>query len=260
MKRPFAQFGIFWLSGFILLWSGILSSCTSAKSVEATYHDISSELAYDLTTTPYPDERETVIALHPIQDLEMETSTTVKRKSRVVLPFIFINTVNETYRATLGQQHYNQSYAQFLTDALLAECNRSASFYLENLEEAKEEADYFLNIEVIKNKTTGKLKAFGHILFSPEDLLDISSSYEAQESNTELVLLVRLTDSDRIVYEQEFAVKLESKASGNSQEYMIDACIESVELMSERLSEATKQIVEEIKSHLSLFVLSQSPR
>lgn len=93
--------------------------------------------------------------MNPVEDMQTDILTSVKRKSSFFIPLLFYNRMQNTFDVTLGTTSLVQPYGWILTDALLAECNSSTCFELrigENV--TAPDSALILNIKVIQNKTS----------------------------------------------------------------------------------------------------------
>jgi hypothetical protein len=106
-----------------LLITVLFSSCKSTKSLQTELQNYHFDLDYELDSEPYLGRIDKNVYLNPIDNSNMEFYTTVEDKSVLVLPFIFYNYWHKKFYIVLGENSLTQPYREFLTDALLAECN-----------------------------------------------------------------------------------------------------------------------------------------
>lgn len=68
----------------------------------------------------------------------------------MIIPLILFNYSKEKFDVVLGEGSLAQTYREFLTDALLTECNSSTSLHLDNTANITPDSAYVLNV---KNST-----------------------------------------------------------------------------------------------------------
>lgn len=237
----------------------ITISCRSVSNIQNDLQSIRSELYYELESPVYKGDNDKSILLYPIDDSKMELLTSVKRTKRFVLPLLVYNLYSEKYEVNLGESTFSNSYTEFLTEALLIECNNSSSFHLVTRSEDLDiSPDYKLYIEIQQNTTTAELKLNESHLFLPVDEYYYNfPSYSVPKVSSQLLVNLRLTDEDRIVYEHNFPININNQFKKDSYEELYLVNEKCVEKMTESLSESTQQLVEDICSALSLFILAQ---
>ena len=240
---------------FILLITSILlffSSCQSGKLIQQNIRTLQADLDYDLTSSVYLKEISKFVFLDSIDSSFMPTSTTVKRKGGFVVPLILYNYQKDRFRVTLGEESLSQPYKEFLSDALLAECNRSSCF---NLEKEKN-SDYTLKIQILDNETSAYIHDSKNYIFIPSEselYLDWNN-LKVKNIKTNLSVSVCFSKNEKVLFERIFSTQFKLSERKAYEENLHEICLSE---MSECLSFATKQIVEEIVPHLHLAMLGE---
>lgn len=238
----------------------LIFSCQTTGNIKKDFHSLETNLYYELSTPVYQAEIKDTVFLNPIISSEMSGNVSVKRKQYLILPLILYNHVYEKFKVTLGENILKDYFSDFLTEALLAECNRSTCFYLKNdLDNLEDEPDYFLEIKILKNETTSMLKYKDNLLFIPifEDSEGITwNSYTYDNPKTKIKIQVSLLKGSEQLFEKVFSTDFETpkyQRSFDDTSILKEACAEN---MAECLSLATKQIVEDISAYLHYYMLS----
>lgn len=147
--------------GVIVLSATLFSACSSKKIMQGQLRNIKTYLDYELTSPVYEGNSDKTVYLNHIDNSNMEYFTTVKGSNTLVLPFILFNYRHEKFHVVLGENTLTQLYREFLTDALRAECNRSACFNLETGNDTSTADVYLLNVNIIHNKTQSGIQETG---------------------------------------------------------------------------------------------------
>lgn len=244
----------------IFFYSILFSSCQTAGSIKKEFHNMETNLYYELTTPIFESEIKDTLFLNPISHSKMNPDMLVKRKRLVIIPLILYNHSNERFKITLGEQILNDSYSNFFTKALLAECNRSSCFQLENDPiNLESDPEYTLDINVLKNETTSSLKFTDNYFFIPTEFFEEAMTfvhYDYESPNTKITIQLTLLKNSEPIFEKVFTSDFKvpkQKRSFDDPYFVKESCAYA---MTECLSLATKQLVEEISSYLHLYMLS----
>jgi hypothetical protein len=244
----------------IFALSGILFySCQSSKRVQREMQNFRSELDYELTTPEYLGEIEKTVYLNPIDNSNMQYYTVVTDKSVLVLPFILYNYWHKKFYTTLGEGSLTQPYRYFLRDALLAECNRSSCFNLEDGDAVTiPKSAYTLDVKIIHNKTQSGIKETNSFLFIPSYDMTFSfihAGYQVLPVSSELEIAVRLLQGNTCLFEKTYSAKQEQKVRDGTWDNSLAAENGCVENMTFCLATATKGIIEDISRSIHLILL-----
>ena len=90
----------------------------------------------------------------------MDYYTSVKRKKSAYIPLLLYNYEGELFHLRLGESSLTQLYREFLTEALLTECNSSTCCHLIDNQKGKMIPDsaYRLEVKIRKNETCARIK------------------------------------------------------------------------------------------------------
>lgn len=247
------RFNILGFSILLLLFA----SCHSSKNLQKDLQYFQSDLDYDLTTPIYKNEINKVVYLDFIDHSNMDYFTTVEKKKAVFVPLIFYNYSKSKFKITLGEKSLSLTYREFLTDALLAECNRSTCFNLKNNYEENTNQNYVLSIKILDNKTSSIIEKKESYIFIPtgnDDDIDLDwNNNKIKDVNTYLLLSVSLSKDKQILLEKTFSTHFELPYF-TKQSNIHESCLSA---MTESLSYATKRIIEDISTHIHLLMLTQ---
>ena len=241
------------------LVSPLFFSCQTTSGLKKKFHAIETNLYYELSTSVYEDEIVNTVLLNPIAESQMPAWMDVERKRYIIVPLLLYNYVNEHFKLTLGEFVFDNRYSDFLTDALLAECNRSTCF---NLEYSPDSLDfvpeYVLEVKILRNETTSRLKLSDNFFVIPSgDFENISfSSYTYDSPSTKMSILASFSKDSESLFEKEFTVDIGMPERSRSFHDMDSANESCVRNMAECLSLATKQIVEQISAYLHLYLFA----
>jgi hypothetical protein len=237
-------------------------SCNSSKSIQQEMQKVQTGLYYDLSTDVYRGKITHTVYLNFIDYSNMEYAPMVKKKGTFVYPLLLINFWKEKYKITLGESTLMQPYREFLTEALLAECNRSTCFSLvENLQDTNpSDTTYVLNVKVLQNNTTSEI--ISNDLFIPFlsdwDLDLFESNYTINPAVSDLKLAVRLTQGENLLFEKTFHIQQKLKYQGVKQGELSYVSTNCMDNMTVCLSNTTQHIVEEISRFLHFAFLHHS--
>ena len=85
---------------------------------------------YELTSPIYQEKADQTVYLDFIDYSNMDYYTSVKRKKSAYIPLLLYNYEGELFHLRLGESSLTQLYREFLTEALLTECNSSTCCHL----------------------------------------------------------------------------------------------------------------------------------
>lgn len=239
---------------FILLFI----SCSSTKELNRDMRTMITSLGYELTSPEYKGELYCNVLLNPIDGAGLTPYTTIVKKGNIVVPLILVNYVGEKYESILGEMSLDMPYQEFLTQAFLAECNTSTCFNLYTAKDStKVKSDFLLDIKVGKCQTKSRFKLnntailWVDVFNGDGDFLSFFN-HKINPAITELEFKVTLTHKNNPVFNKDYTVTHANDYNGNRREGNTNyICLNN---MAESLSLATKQIVEEIATDLSLAI------
>ena len=243
-----------------VLSATLFSACSSTKMMQSQLRNIKTYLDYELTSPIYKGNPDKTVYLNHIDNSNMEYFTTVKGGNTLVLPFILFNYQRKKFHVVLGENTLTQLYREFLTDALLAECNRSACFNLETGSDTSITDVYLLDVNIIHNQTQSGIQETGTFFILPinGDVIDFQHThYRVLAPSSNLKIAVSLKKNGQILWKKDYdaSESLKDKPLGDNSILAYEVCVNS---MTECLSFATKQIVTEISRDLNL-ILSAIP-
>jgi hypothetical protein len=236
-----------------------LSSCQSSKSVQGKMQILRSELDYELTSPQYPGESSKTVYLNFIDNSNMEYTTSAKKGGTLILPLLLYYHFRERFDITLGERSLIQPYWEFLTDALLAECNRSTGFHLKENKGASPDEAYILDVKINRNQTTSRIECTDAILIIPlyDGVFNFNfTNYKVNPTISDLQITVRLTQKETGLFEKTYFVNQEINGAKKEMGDPYTTCLDK---MTECLSVTTKEVVESISRDLHLFMLAQQP-
>lgn len=249
----------------------LLASCSSSKLMLREMLDNRAHLYYELTTPEYRGEVQDSIYLNFIDYSNMPYYTTMKKKGFVLVPLFFYNYSSNRFEAALGERSLTINFREFLTEALLTECNSSTCIHLiDNEHHIAPDTALVMDVKVMKNLTTGKIRLSDTAIFT--GYLDLLLGNEAEDAIlpmfagitnnkvypavTELLIKVKLSKKGEVLFEKEYGVAGNYCPGGRGygDSYIANhACLDA---MAENLSLATKVVVEEVCGELHLLILS----
>lgn len=244
---------------FVLL--PLLCSCRSSRSMLKEIQSLKSSLYYELTSPTYPEKVEQTVYMDFIDYSNMDYYTGIQRKRSILIPLFLYNYEGELFHLRLGESSLTRLYRNFLTEALLTECNSSTCCQL--IDNAKGKmipaSAYRLEVKIRKNKTSAKVKLNqSSIPWFDGEIVEIVSN-KILPATSGLAISIRLTQKDDCLLDKTYSIeyrqpkrniRFEDSPSANA------ACLDD---MTECLSMATKEIVEEISRDLHL-ILSLQPK
>ncbi|KAA6345001.1 hypothetical protein EZS27_007386 [termite gut metagenome] len=240
----------------------VFSACRSSKSMQREIRMFHSDLYYELTTPDYLGEINQTVYLNFIDYSNIDYHTTVKKKGMLIVPLLFFNYWWKEFNVVLGESSLTQTYREFLTEALLTECNSSTCFNLthHNTDIIPDSA-YVLDIKIVHNRTTSAIKLSETVIFLPFDTnshFDMNfSNCKVQPAISDLYISVRLTRENDCLLEKTYPIHQKLSYAGGGLEnspFIGETCLNT---MTECLSVATKKVVEDISSELHLLMLGR---
>ena len=121
----------------LLLIAVSFCSCRSSRSMQKELNGMRSNLFYELISQEYTGKVKT------------DYYSTIKRKGGFFIPLIIFNRQQDRFRTRLGEHSLSQLYREFLTDALLTECNSSTCFQLIDNKDNQVPADSVYRLSLI---------------------------------------------------------------------------------------------------------------
>jgi hypothetical protein len=245
---------------FFIYLSFTFSSCNSAQKLQRNIQGWRSGLYYELTTDEYSGEVSKTVYLNFIDTSNMDYFSSVKKKGTFVVPLLFFNYIRENFNVTLGERTLMQSYRDFLTEALLTECNRSSCFNLENnTENIAPDSAYVLNISITQNHTGGQVVSSETSLFVPPDIFINFQKYKINPAVCDLQITTSLVKNGNNLYGKTYRLRQELNCNRSYKEnenllYAVENCLDN---MTECLSFTTKNMVEDISRSLHLLMLGE---
>jgi len=247
--------------GFTILLL-FLSSCNSSKSLQKEIRTIRSDLFYELTTPVYSDSIKHDIYLNFIDYSNLDYETTVKRKSTVVVPLILVNYLGESFNVKLGEGSLSLNFREFLTKALITECNNSTCFNLfERADSVSEKDNYILDVKVARCETSSGIKFNDTSILWFDENLEFGhylefTNYKVRPANTMLDLDVTLSFDGRVINHKVYTTTYRQVSSRNDSDVAphTEVCLNT---MAQCLSFATKNIVEDVSKDLHLIMLNE---
>ena len=244
---------------FYVLSILLLCSCRSSRSMQKEINGMRSDLFYELTSPEYFGGVKDTVLLDFINYSNTDYYTTIKRKGGFAIPLYLVNYQKDKFRTRLGEHSLSQLYREFLTDALLTECNSSTCFHLRDNQDNRVQADsaYRLEVKIKQNETTGGviLKESSVIWFEGEFLTFPNCRY--CPAQTDLSIAIRLSYRGKCLldktYHTEYRHPRKSRQYADSYEAN-QACLDN---MAECLSRATKEVVEDISQELHLLMFTR---
>ena len=220
-------------------------------------NDLYVDIDYELTSSIYEEKREKTVYLNPIDSSTMEAYTRVKNSRIVALPLILFNYGHKKFNIILGEHTLTQAYREFLSDALLAECNRSACFSLKTNTEVPLADAYVLDIEIIRNKTVSGIQETNVLIVVPNfsDLTYFSTKYHVLPTSSDLEIAVSLKKEANILWEKQYSTRQYFEHS--SYVDLVELSERCVFKMTHCLSLATEQIVTDISRDLNIILSVQ---
>ena len=234
----------------------LLCSCRSARSMQKEINPMKSSLYYELTSPEYSGEANQTVYLDFINYSNLDYYTTIKKKGGLVVPLLLFNYEKNRFEVRLGENSLTQTYREFLTEALLAECNSSTAINLidNNKEEAPDSVCH-LQVKVLCNQTSGKINLTESSIpwFDAPGFITFPN-HRAGITHTDLSIVVRLSQGDNCLLDKTYTVSNQLSGPQRGFEDSLQANEACLNTMTECLSLATKEIVESICQELSLVM------
>lgn len=244
---------------FYLLSILLLCSCRSSRSMQKEINGMRSDLFYELTSLEYSGGIKDTVYLDFIDYSNTDYYTTIKKKGGFAVPLLIFNFEKNRFRTRLGEHSLNQLYREFLTDALLTECNSSTCFHLTDNKDNHVPADstYRLEVKIKQNKTVGGvvLKESSFIWFGGDYVSLPNSRY--QPAQTELSIAIRFSYRDDCLLDKTYYTQYKHPRKSRQYEYSYEANQACLDNMAECLSHATKEIVEDISQELHILMFTR---
>ena len=235
----------------------LFCSCRSSRSMQKEINPKKVSLFYELTSPEYLGSVNKTVYLDFIDYSNLDYYTTVKKKGAFAVPLLLFNYEKNRFTVRLGESSLTQTYREFLTEALLSECNSSTSFNL--IDNSKGEAPdsvYHLAVKIVCNQTRGKINLIesSMIWFDPGYI--VFPNHRAGMANTDLSIVLRLTRGEDCLLDKTYRVNHSQEGPQHGFEDSVQANEACLNTMAECLSQATKEIVENISREINLVLAS----
>lgn len=237
----------------------LLCSCRSSRSMQKEINGMRSCLFYELTSPEYIGAVKDTIYLDFIDYSHTDYYTTIKKNGGFAVPLLLFNFEKNKFRTRLGEHSLSQLYREFLTDALLTECNSSTCFALSDNKDNHTPVDsvYRLEVKIKQNETTGGvvLKESSFIWFEGEYVSLPNCRYRPAQS--ELSIAIRLSYRGDCLLDKTYHAQYKHPHKSNQYSDSYEANQACLDNMAECLSHATKEIVEDISQELHLLMATR---
>ena len=241
----------------------LLNSCASVKPLRRDMQNIQTDLGYEMTTPEYKGEIQYNVVLNELSASNMDVRTDVKRTSNICIPLLFVNYLGANFRVRLGEQSLKRPYRDFLKDALLSECNSSAKFNLIDKMPDNMPIDsmYILDVKMKDVDTQANIRYNNTLMILP--ILDNSgvfefANYKSKTAQTSLIANVTLCYGTRCLFQKEYEITYNKNRGEYANQSNEDVALNCMDNMAFSLSQATKQLVENISQEIDLVLQSQN--
>lgn len=246
-----------------LIYLAILSfllfcSCGSSRKMQMEIQKMKTDLFYELSSPEYFGNKSKMVFLDFIDYSNLDYYTTTKKKGAYVIPLILYNLEVSKYKTRLGEGSLRKTYREFLTEALLTECNSSTSFILvDDKNNIVPDSTYHLKIKILRNETSGKITLRNTVfLWFDGETIEFPNN-RVGGSNTSLAVEVILSKKEMCIFNKTYELTHQHPASPRKCEDSYESNEVCLDNMAESLSQATKKIVENISEELNLLLISQ---
>lgn len=236
----------------------IFCSCRSSRSMQRELNEMRAELYYELTSPEYIGEVKKTVYLDFIDYSGTDYYSSIRRKGGFFVPLLVFNYQKDRFQTQLGEHSLNYLYREFLTEALLTECNSSTCFRLidNKKPQALPDSTYRLEVKVRENKTHAGVNLTETSFIWFDDFMEFPGAH-LRPAQTTLSISVRLTQQQDCLLDKTY--RIERKQPRRKRSYPDSyaankACLDD---MAESLSLATKNLVEEISQELHLILLQK---
>ena len=234
-------------------------SCRSSRSMQKELNEMTSNLFYELTSQEYTGKVNKTVYLDFIHYSNTDYHTTIKKKGSLLVPLLFVNFEKNSFRTRLGEHSLSQLYREFLTEALLTECNSSTCFRLIDNKDKLVSADstYRLEVKILQNETTGK------VTLKETSFLWVDGSFISfpncryHPATTTLSIAVCLSYKGKELLKKTYNINHQQSDKSRQYENSYGANQACLDNMAKSLSLSTKEIVENMGQELHLLMSTQ---
>ena len=241
---------------YLFLLSTILfCSCRSTRSMRMELLKMRSNLFYEMTTPEYLGPKEQTLYLDFIDYSNINYYTDIKKKGAYFIPLIVYNLEVNKFRTSLGEGSLTQTYREFLTEALLAECNSSRTFTLiDNQKGEAADSVYHLLVKVVQNETSGQVILQNcAILWFGGEFIE-GGSNKSGDAHTNLAITIQVKKGNKCLFEKTYSQQYTHSAPSRGHLDSVGANEDCLNTMTASLSYATKCMVENISQELDLLL------
>lgn len=258
----------------LLLSSLLLCACRSSRSMQKEINPMRADLFYELASPVYEGEAKQIVYLDFIDYSNLDYYTKVKKRGGFAVPLLLFVYETNRFNIHLGEGSLTQPYREFLTEALLTECN-TPDFALkpspvrpirkntrrlprevlgDSLPTSLPDSVLRLKVKILHNETYSgvKLKESSFLWFGGEYVT--FPNHRANDANTDLSIVVLLSKGDDCLLDKTYTVHHRQQAPDRGYEDSVQANEICLRTMTGSLSTATKEIVENISKELNLIV------
>lgn len=182
-------------------------------------------------------------------------------KKSAYIPLLLYNYEGELFHLRLGESSLTQLYREFPTEALLTECNSSTCYHLIDNQKGKiiPDSAYRLEVKIRKNETYGRIKLNqSSIPWFEGEMLEVVNN-KIRPATSSLAISIRLTQKEDCLLDKTYSTEYQQTTKAQRFEDSPSANAACLDDMTECLSMATKEIVEEISRDIHL-ILSLQPK
>ncbi|MCD8261222.1 MAG: hypothetical protein LUD15_06845 [Bacteroides sp.] len=233
----------------------VLSSCLSGKAIQKEIREYRSNLFYELSTPLYPDTALTRVHLKFIDCSNMDYYTGVREKGTIILLLLLYMYDKHRFKSRLGEASVYPTYREFLTEALLTECNSSTCLHLveEGQTPPSDPSAYTMEVKIINNQTYAITTTGSHSVIWFEWEYLTFEKHRLKQVETDLSIRITIARGEETLHDKVYSRKwMQSLYDRNypDRQKLNRIC---VEYMAEPLSRCTKELVEDIATELHLL-------
>ena len=165
------------------------------------------------------------------------------------IPLLLYNYEGELFHLRLGESSLTQLYREFLTEALLTECNSSTCCHLIDNQKGKMIPDsaYRLEVKIRKNETCARIKLNqSSIPWFEGEMLEVVNN-KIRPAASSLAISIRLTQKEDCLLDKTYSTEYQQTTKAQRFEDSPSANAACLDDMTECLSMATKETREKYK-------------
>jgi len=220
----------------------VLGSCSGAKMLSKNLSKFDEPLYYLHDTQIKDCDKSTSLAIGSLSGELLDSSTTAKKLKNIILPFLFVNYLENNYTVQLGQNSLTQDYKLFFASSFMDESERTGCY---RFIRQSNHPTYVLELNFDTCLTTSVFQQKTTVIFM---VIAYSTLYQevASPAQTSLGVTAQLKRDGNVVFEKKYSIKQTQPYTDKGMNVRSDCVTNMVESLALGTKECIEQIIQDV--------------